>query len=156
MDIQFTQDRSVIPFADVQLASLVFLDLSINGKTFPFLFDTGASMTVMNAEVAEKIGLRFLDKSVKGSGNAGNWIDVKVGVIETLQIGAIKITDLEVSVLPVENLTFAIDDKGTELKINGFLGWDVISYFKWFINNSEKNHTGRKTNTSRVSFQPDS
>jgi hypothetical protein len=138
MHIRFTQDCSVIPIADVHLVNLVFLNLSVNGKTFPFLFDTGASITVLNAEVAEKISLRFLDQSVKGSGNTGNFIDTKIGVIETLQFGAITILGLEVAVLPSENMTFVIDELGTEMKFYGFLGWDVIRHFKWSINNSDK------------------
>ena len=138
MEIRCTQDSSVIPFADVQLASLVFLDLSINGKSFPFLFDTGASITVMSLEVAEKIELRFLDQTVKGRGNAGNLIDTNMGAVDTLQFGAITISDLEVAMLPVENLTFTIDDQGNKIKINGFLGWDVIKNFRWHINNSNK------------------
>jgi hypothetical protein len=129
---------SILPFADIHLAGLIFIDLVVNGKAYPFMFDTGASITVVNEEIAKKVELRILDKSARGIGNAGNWIDTKIGVVETLQMGAITVSDLEVSVLPSKYLTFVIDDKNTELKINGFLGWDVIQHFKWTIDNSNK------------------
>jgi hypothetical protein len=138
MNINFSPSPSVIPIASVKLANLIFLNVTINDQIYPLLFDTGASITVVNEEIAQKVGLRILDKSVKGSGNAGKWIETKMGEIKALQIGENTFLDMEVAVLPSENLTFVIDEKNTKMKINGFMGWDIIQHFKWTIYKSNE------------------
>lgn len=65
-------------------------------------------------------------------------LEAEFGKIDKLQFGDVIITNKEVVILPTEQLTFVIDDKGSKIKINGFLGWDIIQHFKWTINSLDK------------------
>lgn len=118
---------------------MIFLDVVINGESYPFLFDTGANITVINEDILLNKDVHYLKDRLRCGGNAGKIItDVKVGKIDKLQFGEVIIADKEVAILPSEKLTFIVDDSGKKMKISGFLGLDIIHNFKWTINSLDK------------------
>ena len=64
--------------------------------------------------------------------------------IPTIKIGSNSIQDLSVIVVPDKQLDFGESKEGNNLRVNGFLGWDVISKFKWTIDPISKTYTIEK------------
>ncbi|KAB1065529.1 PDZ domain-containing protein [Salibacter halophilus] len=112
---------------------LFFVYVTINGKQFKFLFDTGA-ITVLKSSTAKSVGLR-----------ANDTIEVTDGNNESKKMGIIKPLDT----LKVGNTTFANnwsvvwDDSSFIfdcLGIDGILGANVINACNWqFVPGEESN-----------------
>lgn len=68
-----------VPFESLPVSMLPSVNISINGKTFPALFDTGSPITVLNAKAAKAAGIETAvsmddvnpDQAVDGKG--GGW-----------------------------------------------------------------------------------
>lgn len=117
-----------------KLANLPLISIEINGHRIPMVFDIGASMTIINESTLKISSFSSEGIEVVGAGNLGAKIKSKTKIIEDLRIGKIVISDLEVIVVEDSTLDFGVDEDGNDLKIDGFLGWDVIQNFSWKVN----------------------
>lgn len=133
MKIIHTKAPQKIKMSNKCIANLFLIDVLIGTRKIPFVFDTGASITVVRKSISELVGAVALDGLISGGGNANIKISGSKSLIGSIQIGEVKIHNLPVAVLPDESLDFGFDEDGNEMKVNGFLGWDIIQYFKWTI-----------------------
>ena len=138
-----------------KLANLPLINIEINGHKIPMVFDTGASITVIN-ESTLKIASSFREgREIVSGGNLGINIKSKTKIIEEIRIGEIVISDLEVIVEEDSRLDFGVDEDGNDLKIDGFLGWDVIQNFFWKVdrvNNLIEVSTSEKSEDNKNLF----
>lgn len=116
-----------------KLANLPLILVDVNGNKVPMVFDTGASMTVMNRSTVQMANIQNGGKEIVGSGNLGAKMVTNTSVIDEIRIGQIRISELEVIVVEDAALDFGFDEAGNALKIDGFLGWDVIQHFSWKV-----------------------
>ena len=134
MRILYCTESQMLETVEKKLANLPLINIEIKGHKIPMVFDTGASMTIINESMLRIAGISSEGKEVIGAGNLGVKIKSNTKIIEELRIGKIVISDLEVIVVEDSILDFGVDEEGNDLKIDGFLGWDVIQNFSWKVN----------------------
>lgn len=104
---------------------LAKIPVQINGKTYQFIFDTGAQGTVLRSDKADEMGTNtgesdtlydaFNNKTIQAFYNVGQ-----------LKVGESTITNLKTLVFPT-NPVFEC------LGIDGIIGQDIIRQFDWLI-----------------------
>lgn len=134
MEIIYPKKHDVLNVSCKKAFNLIFIDILADGITIPFVYDTGAAISVISKTTAYKINAKMTDETISGGGNAGNSSIGKLAVIEQIKISSVVIKDLKAAVVPDEAMDFGKDDEGNDISINGFLGWDVIKHFKWQFN----------------------
>lgn len=135
MKINFTNTANTI--AVQRMESLYLIAVELDDLHIPVVFDTGATMTIMNKTTATRFKAIPSSETVKGGGNAGQIFSANTAVIPLVHIGEVTIEDLHVIVVEDEQLDFGEDNNGNNIIINGFLGWDIIQHFKWQYNRIE-------------------
>lgn len=94
------------------------LPVSINGKTYDFIFDTGASSSLIASEIATEIGAQSVGEPIfVGGATGGGYLER--ALIERMDIGPITLRNVLVFV----NENSAEDDP---LKVDAVLGMDFI------------------------------
>lgn len=131
-----------------EFLNLFLIDVVINGKTIPLLFDTGGSKTAISKSLSEQVSLSISSNSVNAGGNTGKVDTFSMGIVTKLEIGNNSINNLNVIIIPDNQLDFGCDDKGNTLRINGILGWDVISSFKCTIDPHSRTYSIEKPKPS--------
>lgn len=149
MKITYSKSIDIINMSMDKFLNLYLIDIVINGNPIPLLFDTGGSKTVISKSLAEIIGLSVLSDSIKAGGNTGKIESFSTGVIPMLKIGKNLISDLNVIIVPDSQLDFGFDQEDNSLKINGVLGWDVISSFKWVIDPHSRTYSIEKPKANK-------
>jgi clan AA aspartic protease (TIGR02281 family) len=72
---------------------------------FTFIFDTGASMTVIEKQAALKLGLCGNVETAREAHGAGGALPSSVVTVKSVKIGDVEAKDLQVGVLDLSNLT---------------------------------------------------
>ena len=96
------------------------VSVSINGRGYSFLFDTGAGMTCISDKVVSEVGLSLRLTSNYLVGMDGN---VSYATIPSLVFGSVKADSLEAIVLPGNNLSLRT------LGIDGIIGANALTDF---------------------------
>jgi hypothetical protein len=96
----------------------MFLPVTVHGKEYPFMFDTGANTTFVSERFANETGLRIVRDSVAISGI--ETCTGKIGTIDSLIIGDIVFKNPVIVILPPVQ---AID---TIYRLDAILGRDFI------------------------------
>ncbi|SCG82755.1 hypothetical protein DW1_1182 [Proteiniborus sp. DW1] len=133
MKILYSDSIDMINMTNERFMNLFLINILANGKTIPFVFDTGASITAISESIADSVGAISSSDLVTVGGNTGMTETVSKSIIPTFKIGKNTVENLSVIVVPDNKLDFGFDEDGNSLRVNGFLGWDVISNFKWTI-----------------------
>lgn len=141
MNILYSKSIDIIDMSQDRLANLFLIDIFCNDNKIPFVFDTGASVTVISTTVAEKIGAISLLDSATAGGNSGKPEVVSKCLIPSIRLGNNTIENIIGIVMPDDSLDFGTDEEGNRLSVNGFLGWDIIHKFKWVIDPIARNFT---------------
>lgn len=145
MKINYCEEIEIIEMPKTKFENLFFIDVSIEGQIIPFVFDTGASITVISKSVSKLIGATPSEDTVVGGGNSNMLASLSTSVISTLKIGNTQIENITVVAVDDERLDFGVDENGNNLIVNGFLGWDIIQNFKWTIDGKNKIFTMKKS-----------
>lgn len=94
------------------------LPVSINGKTYDFIFDTGASSSLITSEIATEIGAQSVGEPIfVGGATGGGYLER--ALIERMDIGPITL----------RNVLVFVNENSTEddpLKVDAVLGMDFI------------------------------
>jgi len=110
----------------------LLVPVAVNGKKESrFLFDTGATTTVLSERLAAKAGVR--PKSVKRVGTFAGEVSLSVGQVTTLRVGNQSTGGIEVLVADLGRL-FNLD-----LEIDGILGEDILSRFNYLLDRRHGN-----------------
>lgn len=97
----------------------IFIPASVNGTKTDIMFDSGAGVTVVDSAFADKIGLKGgRETSVQGTGGS---IQSRIVSGVTLQVGSLRLTDLNVFVMDMSPVARAI---GHEVPV--VLGRDAL------------------------------
>ena len=91
---------------------------------FQFVFDTGASRTVVSCELAQKLSVQTTDDN-PGLGGGGQ-IKVLAGKLDSLSIGAVAVRDHDIGV--AEFLTMLSTAIGR--KLDGIIGYNFLNQFR--------------------------
>ncbi|MBK6565934.1 MAG: clan AA aspartic protease [Saprospiraceae bacterium] len=89
---QILKEKKVSILLKYDIAGLMNLSVSTKSGESDFVFDTGAGLSTISEVEAKRLGFRILESSkilVKGFTGIDN--EIKIGIIDTLTIGRIKI-----------------------------------------------------------------
>jgi predicted aspartyl protease len=108
--------------------SLLLLTVKIKGHSYLFVFDTGASATVVSKDLADAIGLKEASSiTAKDAHNSSQ--KLSVGFIDTLSLGRLRYTHVGVLVNDLKQIP-----EFSCLNIDGILGMNAIGLNNWKIN----------------------
>ena len=106
----------------VDLAGLQTIEVKNNDFKSDFVFDTGAGLSCITTSNAQKLGVKILpDNNIEVQSFTGQKNKVRIGVANSLSIGAITIKNVVFLVYPDDAFTFA---EGKYI-INGIIGFPV-------------------------------
>ncbi len=110
-------------------SGVIFVEATVNGKgPFTFIFDTGASVTVLRPQTAKKLGIE-----TKGGGLFSAPSMIKV---ESFALGKADVQDLPVAVMMVPQAEVPLAMQG--IKYDGLVGYAYISQFVTTIDYRKK------------------
>jgi predicted aspartyl protease len=101
---------------------LIFIQLIINDSeiTLDFLFDTGAGITVLNAETAHRIQLKTTDQASVGT--AGKTIEAQLSSGNRIKIGKdLVLDDITLALMDLSHIS-----KYLNTNIDGIIGSDLL------------------------------
>jgi predicted aspartyl protease len=103
----------------------LFIEGKVNGDgPYVFFVDTGASNSVVDSVLAEKLGIK---KSGGMSGQAvGGNVDVDFATIDKMELPGITLTGQVVALIPLQE---AVGKYMPQFKIGGIIGYDVLGRF---------------------------
>ncbi|HSR54305.1 MAG TPA: aspartyl protease family protein [Acidobacteriota bacterium] len=100
------------------------VEVKINGRSYDFLLDTGASLSVLSSTVAEEAGV---EPASQVSGNVNDVEEIRFfpALVPELEMGSLRVRNLPVAIIDSEHLSFGL--AGIDLlKVDGILGWTLI------------------------------
>lgn len=100
----------------------ILIPVTVHGKTYRFIFDTGAGTSFMSERFARELGVRILNDSLRINPNLPGATYGKMGTLDSLQIGSMTFRYPLITVAPPNALDSVI-------KIDALLGMDFISLF---------------------------
>ncbi len=122
-DFVFTDggDRADVPCQYIERH--VFLPVTVNCREALWILDSGASMSVIDREYAESLGLT-MSGEIKGQG-AGNTVDVAFTTLPPFSVQGIGFEEQQIAVIELVSLFRRMSD----LEVVGILGYDFLSRF---------------------------
>lgn len=124
-------DKYIVSVSDKAIGNLIVLNLWKGSSCAAVVFDTGASISVVNKSTAKKFGAKHRDTEIKGGGTAGNEGIAGLSTFKGIKLGKYTLPEIDFAVVDDEVLHFGQDEEGNDLIIDGFLGWDIISKLRW-------------------------
>lgn len=110
-------------------SGVIFVEATLNGKgPFSFIFDTGASVTVLRPQTAKKLGIE-----TKGG---GLFAAPSLITVESFALGKAAVKDLPVAVMMVPQAELPLAMQG--IKYDGLVGYAYISQFVTTIDYKSK------------------
>lgn len=143
--VKFSNDITILKMPNVKFSNLYFLEIKINGVLVTVMFDTGATITVLNESIVDLIGAETTANTLNAGGSAGNIRECKTVLISKINLGSNELHEKEVLVIPDEALDFGLDEEGNKFIAQGLLGWDIISLFKWTVDRTNELFTIEKS-----------
>ncbi len=118
----YVVSETEIPFIrdTAGLINIVVNDSS-GTSSCPFVFDTGANISVISDSLSKKMGLRKIGAPFKVKAITGKEINAYASVCNTLRLGSILINNVVFMIFPDSALTF-----GKGYRIYGILGFPII------------------------------
>jgi hypothetical protein len=126
-----------IPFKRI-ISGSPLIEVVINGRLYRFIFDTGAGMSVLSSETAWECDIKT-KQNTNGFATAatGKAVGFSPGIIDSLQIGGLKVYNHSCIVIDSKDLEFKI--LGIQiLKIDGIIGWNLMQELDVTVDNDNK------------------
>ncbi|MCA9735414.1 MAG: aspartyl protease family protein [Deferribacteres bacterium] len=99
----------------------------LNGRKFNFWIDTGAGLSVLSSEVAEKCGVQTIGKETTSAGTAtSKRVNIRPAIIDSLHISSLCIDNHPAIIIDKSDLEFKLLGLITMVKIDGIIGWNAI------------------------------
>ena len=122
--------RHARPFTSVRIQQVngkLLVPVVLNGsQTATLLLDTGASMTVITADLARRAGAEPDPTRARARIASGQEVDVSLVRLKSIRVGAAQVGDLRVAVYELAALNRS---PSLPVAIDGFLGMDFIGRF---------------------------
>ncbi len=106
----------------IDKATLLNIDVTINGITNNYIFDTGANISVIKKSLVNDLGLKPIESDFYVTAFTGKKVDSQLAIAEELSIGGITFKNVVFLVLNDEDISFPQFD----YYINGIIGFPVI------------------------------
>ncbi len=137
--------ESVTLPVDFGRPNLVRLSVRVNGRPpEEFVLDSGASISLLTESAAARMGVRFVPGATAAArGLHDTETPMRMGWLDSVQIGDLTVTDVPVGILPDGTLTFETAALGV-FKLNGVLGAHFMKEFDWRIEYFEKRLFARR------------
>jgi clan AA aspartic protease (TIGR02281 family) len=99
-----------------------------DAESLRLLIDTGASMTILTHDALQRRGLRYQDTGrIQLFSTANGQVRAPIYILESLSVGDWYVQQLEVGIL----------DLGGQAGIDGLLGMNFLSHFRFFIDQNK-------------------
>lgn len=98
---------------------LMFIPVRVHGKTYKFIFDTGAGSTFVSKRLADEIGIRIVRDSLHIAGVFGTGVG-KGGVLDSMEVGNIVFRN---AIVTIAEPNPAVD---TVYQVDAVLGTDFM------------------------------
>ncbi|WP_053992269.1 retropepsin-like aspartic protease [Mangrovimonas sp. TPBH4] len=98
------------------------IDVSISNKTYNYIFDTGANISVIKRSLVEELGLTYIESDFYVTAFTGEKVDSDLAIAKELNIGNLTFKNVVFLVLNDEDISFP----QIEYFINGIIGFPVI------------------------------
>ncbi|HUQ19037.1 MAG TPA: retropepsin-like aspartic protease [Gemmatimonadaceae bacterium] len=128
-EISFPSNVVTLPLS-VSAAGTPAIQVIINGKPKVFWLDTGSSMSIVASDVAEEFGVAPLVADTLEVATTTGRVPARPAAIRSLELGGVSIqnaTAMIVSSALMQIRSAAMDEPGPPVKINGIVGFDIIS-----------------------------
>ncbi|UCH30934.1 MAG: clan AA aspartic protease [Candidatus Bathyarchaeota archaeon] len=96
---------------------------------FNFIFDTGASMTVIEKKTAVKLGLCGKASTTREAHGAGGTLSSSMTTVKSMKVGDVEARDLQVGILDLSNLTKC----GCIEEFAGIIGYNFVKDYRVII-----------------------
>lgn len=103
----------------------MIINVSNDGQSENFIFDTGAS-NVVSESSARRLGVRILESEASTVGAVDKKVQLKVGLADKLWIGDLMFENVAFKVMPDELLTFP----EANYVIHGIIGFPIMNQMK--------------------------
>jgi clan AA aspartic protease (TIGR02281 family) len=138
------------------------ITVNINGRPYDFWLDTGASMTLLSADVAMEAGLKLAARDTLALGVVAGHIEARAVYIDSLKIGPVVVRGLGAAIVSPEALRFdeRLENMGPARPrarpIAGMIGTDVLRHLDVVLDAGAETITIRRprraTSTERNLF----
>ncbi len=125
---RFRSDSAIFPIVLSPLG-VPMLPVEINGRRFLFWIDTGASLTMISADVARVAGIAPLSADSLEAVTAVGRLRVLPAVIRALRVGPLDWSDAPAMIVGSREFTVADSAAAghiSRVQIDGIVGWDVL------------------------------
>ena len=103
---------------------LILLPVHVNDRgPFDFILDTGAGTSLLSSELAKQLEARVIGS--KEGQSAGGKVSVSLAKVDSLAVGGIKLSDVDVGIVDLAAIGKAIG-----AKIDGDLGYNFLKHFR--------------------------
>lgn len=102
---------------------LMEIPIECNDISEQFIFDTGANISTISEEYADKLKLHRIPQQISVASGQGKRVQAELAIADTLYIGNIRFQHVVFIVMPNEDLYFPQID----FQIKGIIGFPVIS-----------------------------
>ena len=113
------------------------VDITVFGKPFILVLDTGASKTAFDENMVKDEGQEFILSDMLSTGLGTNSMSSSTATINNLYIGGLLIEEFEVAVLDLSAINTAYAQLGYP-EVLGVLGGDILMKYKAVINYGKK------------------
>jgi clan AA aspartic protease (TIGR02281 family) len=110
------------------MAGMFNVPVIIDNDTVDFVFDTGASISVITKSLAEKMGIKILTGIDQVETSTGKTVKGEIGLLN-FKLGNIKVKNSVFIVFPDSALSFG----NGSYKIKGIIGFPIMYAFQEFI-----------------------
>jgi clan AA aspartic protease (TIGR02281 family) len=113
---------------------IILVKVKVNGKgPFDFAVDTGACVTALSKQLAQKLGVSENEGSQrKGSGCCGE-VDMAMANVKSVEIGGTEGRDFQVAVIDLSSISEAL-----KKNLGGIIGYSFMKDYKVIIDYPNK------------------
>ena len=118
---------------------LILLEVRVNDRgPFHFVLDTGAGMTIITPELADKLEVRRDEANDQAVG-AGGRVQVQFGTLKSIAVGETRLEELKVGIMDLQ-----IISKACETDLDGIVGYNFLKDFQVLIDYPNQTVTFRQ------------
>lgn len=100
------------------------IDVVINGQGQDAIFDTGANLSVLSAEAAQRLGVRLLEGTTPIGNSVQSTVQARIGIADRVEIAGTVLRDVVFLVIDDSQLTFPLPTGRYE--IDAIIGLPVM------------------------------
>ncbi|MDA8975069.1 retroviral-like aspartic protease family protein, partial [Akkermansiaceae bacterium] len=110
---------------------------SVNGEHVSWVVDTGAEISVMDAESFQKLGLQSVMTNSRMIDAAGDKVALRRSRINNLRFGDVNVKTFDIAIAPLSQVKrFFRDSNGRS--VDGILGMDFLSQGQALLDSGSK------------------